>query len=147
MSPPVFVIDTNVVVAGLLTSSTHSPVASILDAMLSGTLIFLLSPALLTEFRSVLVRPRLIKLHDLTEAEIDRLLIELTANAIWCEPKPSSPAPDRTDDHLWALPHAYPGSILITGDQLLLEHPPQQSAVISPRAWLDNFCNGGGRTG
>ena len=43
MSPPVFVVDTNVVVAGLITGANHSPVTSILDAMLSGALVFLLS--------------------------------------------------------------------------------------------------------
>ena len=147
MSPPVFVVDTNVVVAGLITGSSHSPVASVLDAMLSGTLVFLLSPALLDEYRSVLLRPKLAKLHGLTEAQIDQLLVELTANAIWCDPKPSSPAPDRSDDHLWALLSAYPGSILVTGDGLLLEEPPKPSSVISPATWVNDFAGSGGRAG
>jgi hypothetical protein len=82
MSPPVFVVDTNAVVAGLVTGSSRSPVALVLDAMLSGTLVFLLSPALLDEYRSVLSRPKLVKLHGLTEAQMDQLLVELTANAI-----------------------------------------------------------------
>jgi predicted nucleic acid-binding protein len=71
MSPPVFVVDTNAVVAGLITGSNHNPVTSILDAMLSGALVFLLSPALLDEYRSVLSRPKLVKLHGLIEAQID----------------------------------------------------------------------------
>jgi len=54
MSPPVFVVDTNVVVAGLLTGTSRSPVALDLDAMLSVALVLLLSPALLDEYRSVL---------------------------------------------------------------------------------------------
>jgi uncharacterized protein len=145
MSPPVFVVDTNVVGAGLVTSLSRSPAALVLDAMLSGTLVFLLSPALLDEYRSVLSRPKLVKLHGLTEAQIDQLLVELTANAIWREPKPGSPAPDRGDDHLWALLSAYPGSILVTGDRLLLENPPKQSSVISPSTWLNDFVSSGGR--
>ena len=145
MSPPVFVVDTNVVVAGLITGANHSPVTSILDAMLSGALVFLLSPALLDEYRSVLSRPKLVKLHGLTEAQNDQLLIELTANAIWREPKPGSPAPDRGDDHLWALLNAYSGSILITGDRLLLENPPKRSSVISPSTWLSDFVSNGNR--
>ena len=36
MSPSVFIVDTNVVVAGLITDSSDSPVASGLDAMLAG---------------------------------------------------------------------------------------------------------------
>ena len=113
--------------------------------MLSGALVFLLSPALLDEYRSVLCRPKLVKLHGLSEAHIDQLLVELTANAIWREPKAGSPAPDRGDDHLWALLSAYSGSILVTGDRLLLENPPQQNSVISPSTWLNDFVGSGGR--
>ena len=141
MSLPVFVVDTNVVVAGLTTGSSDSPVASVLDAMLSGSLLYLLSPALLNEYRSVLFRPKLTKLHGLTEAEVDVLLVELTANAMWRDPEPSSPSPDRGDDHLWALLDAYAGSILITGDRLLQEHSPARSSAISPPTWLNNFAS------
>ena len=139
MSLPVFVVDTNIVVAGLITGADRSPVAFILDAMLSGSLVYLLSPALLAEYRSVVLRPKLTKLHGLAEAELDRLLVELTANAMWREPKPASPAPDRGDDHLWALLDAYAGSILITGDRLLLENPPPRSSVISPKNCVDSL--------
>ena len=51
MSPSVYVVDTNVVVAGLLAASPSSPVVLILDAMLAGTLVYLLSPPLLAEYR------------------------------------------------------------------------------------------------
>ena len=97
--------------------------------------------ALLNKYRSVLFGPKLTKLHGLTEAEVDVLLVELTANAVWRDPEPSSPAPDRGDDHLWALLDAYAGSILITGDRLLQEHSPARSSVISPTAWLNNFAS------
>lgn len=101
--------------------STRSPVALVLDAMLSGKLVFLLSPVLLDEYRSVLLRPKLAELHGLTETQIDQLLVELTANALWREPQSGSPAHDRDYDHLWALLmlSAYPESILLTGDRLL----------------------------
>lgn len=142
MSPPLFVVDTNVVVAGLITGSRHSPVALVLDAMLSGRLTFLLSPSLLEEYRLVLSRPRLTKLHGLADVEIDQLLVELTANAMWRDPKSSSPTPDRGDDHLWALLNTNSGSILITGDRLLLENPPRRSSVISPKTWSGDFADG-----
>jgi len=145
MSPPVFVVDTNAVVAGLVTGSSRSPVALVLDAMLSGTPVFLLSPTLLDEYRSVLSRPKLVKLHGLTEAQIDELLVELTANAIWRESKPDSPAPDRGDDYLGALFSAYPGTLLVTGDRSLLEDPPKTSSVIPPSTWLNDFVSSGGR--
>ena len=82
MTTQVFVVDTNVVVAGLITSSDDSPVALLVDAMLSGAIVYLLSPELLTEYRSVLLRPRLTKWHGLSEAEIDRFLVDLTTKPL-----------------------------------------------------------------
>ena len=139
MSAAVFVVDTNVLVAGLITRASRSPVTLILDAMLSGKLMYLLSEELLQEYRSVLLRPKLQKLHGLTEPEVDRLLEELTANAMWREPNPASPAPDRNDDHLWALLAAHPGSLLVTGDKLLQERPPVLRSVISPAPCVKRF--------
>ena len=73
MTPQVFVVDTNVLTAGLITKDAQSPVARIVDHMLSGAIIYLLSPALLDEYRAVLLRPKLNRLHGLTEREIDSL--------------------------------------------------------------------------
>ncbi len=140
MTLQVFVVDTNVVVAGLINGSRDSPASAILNAVLSGGLVYLLSPALLAEHRAVLLRPKPAGLHGLTEAEVDQVLVELTANAVWREPAAGNPAPDRSDDHLWALRDAYPGSMLVTGDRLLLDEPPTGSSVISPRTWLENFA-------
>lgn len=139
-SPPVFIVDTNVAVAGLITTPGASPVVAILDAMLSGRLFYLLSPELLQEYRAVLLRPKIAKLHALGETELDDVLMELTANAIWREPHRSVPAPDRGDDHLWALLAAYESSILITGDRLLQANPPPDIRVISPATWLETFA-------
>lgn len=132
--PQLFIIDTNVVVAGLITGQADSPTCSILDAMLDGRLLFLLSPDLLREYRTVLLRPRITRAHGLTETEIDTLLTEITANAIWREPPEdaSHAAPDPKDAHLWALLAHASGSILVTGDQLLLEKPRPGSRVMMP---------------
>ncbi|TCO73736.1 putative toxin-antitoxin system toxin component, PIN family [Chromatocurvus halotolerans] len=140
MRPPV-VVDTNVVVAGLITGAKESPVVVILDAMLSGQLLYLLSPALLAEYRAVLLRPKLTALHGLVVADVDQLLVELTANGIWREPAAAPHAPDRNDDHLWELLHDFPGSALITGDRLLQEKPPAGISVISPSAWIHGIAS------
>ena len=47
MSRPAVIVDTNVVVAGLLTGDATSPVARILDGMLAATFPFVVSEALL----------------------------------------------------------------------------------------------------
>lgn len=137
MISKVFIVDTNVLTAGLITKDAQSPVARIVDHMLSGAVLYLLSPALIDEYRAVLLRPKLSKLHGLTEREIDALLTDLVANAIWRDPEPVSPAPDPGDDHLWALLEGHAGSVLITGDRLLIEHPPERASVISPRSYVE----------
>lgn len=140
MTPQVFVVDTNVVVAGLLSRATDSHVARILDAMLTGELVYLLSPELLAEYRTVLMRPKLAKLHHLSQNDVDALLAELAANAMWREPDDgATAAPDAGDDHLWALLETYRGSVLITGDMLLREEPPAHHPVISPRSWAQDI--------
>lgn len=64
---------TNVFIAGLINSTVNSPTVKIVDSMLSGLIIYALSPTLLKEYRDVLIRPKLLKLHKLTESEIDQI--------------------------------------------------------------------------
>jgi len=86
VNPTVLIIDTNVVVAGLLTSDENSPVAHILDAMLRATFRFVVSEALLAEYRMVLRRPALRKLHGLSITELDTVLTDLARHAIVLSP-------------------------------------------------------------
>lgn len=139
MKVRLFIIDTNVLVAGLLTRNPKSPTVRLLDAMLGGGLFFLLSPSLLEEYREVLVRPRLMSLHGLTHEEIDNLLTDLTANALWREPPANGAqaAPEPGDAHLWALLSSEPTAILVTGDKLLLENPEPGWSIITPSGCLD----------
>lgn len=136
MSQPV-VVDTNVLVSGLLSREPDSPLAAILDGMINGSFTFLLSPLLLAEYRAVLLRPRVQHYHGLSVREVDAILTEIAANGIWREPVQAAPAPDSGDDHLWRLLSAVPGSILVTGDRLLLRNPPEHASVLSPRSCLE----------
>ena len=137
MNVKISVIDTNIIVAGLISPDSTSPPALILDAMLSGKLIYMMSAQLLNEYASVLRRPRISRQHGLTDNEIDLVLTELVANAIWRDPVTTHDAPDPGDNHLWALLTSQPGSQLVTGDQLLIKHPPKLSSVISARQYID----------
>lgn len=141
MNPRIFIVDTNVIAAGLITGRSDSPTAQVLDAMLTGRLIYLLSPALLDEYHHVLLRPGLVRLHGLLEPDVEKIMIELTANAIWCEPPADTNhrSPDPGDDHLWDLLASEPAAILITGDRLLMENPRPQRSVISPAIWVRTF--------
>jgi len=136
VSQPV-VVDTNVLVSGLLSREPDSPLSAVLDGMINGSLPFLLSPQLLAEYRTVLLRPRVQHYHGLSLREVDAILTEIAANGIWREPIESAPAPDPGDDHLWQFLSAASGSILVTGDQLLLQNPPGSASVLSPRSYLE----------
>ena len=138
MIPRFLIIDTNVLVAGILSNNIDSPTARIVNAMLDGSIMHLLSPALLQEYREVLLRPKLRKLHGLSKAEVDQILSEITANAIWREPAESRSAPDPGDDHLWSLLQST-DAILVTGDQLLLDNPPRAASTILPKTCVTEF--------
>lgn len=131
-----YIIDTNIVVAGLIGRNPESPPAVILDAMLGGEVAFMLSSELLDEYLNVLQRPRIARLHQLSAREIDVILTALVANAVWREPTTRPTAPDPNDRHLWALLSCRPQACLVTGDQRLLDNPPSHASVITAREFL-----------
>lgn len=133
---PAVIVDTNVVVAGLLTANDASPVARILDGMLGAAFPYVLSEALLAEYRAVLVRPALRKLHGLTVAEVDTLLTDLAQHAIVLAPVAAPPAPDPGDQLLWELLAARDDLVLVTGDKLLLQDAGMGGRVVSPQMYL-----------
>ena len=139
MNLPTVIVDTNVVVAGLITKDPKATVCQILDAMLSGRLPYLLSADLLNEYAQVLSRPIISRYHDLITTEVDCLLEELTANAIWREPSISEDAPDPGDNHLWSLLKTQHGVILVTGGQLLVKNPPADASVLIPKHFFELF--------
>jgi putative PIN family toxin of toxin-antitoxin system len=133
-------VDTNVLVAGLLTPDRRSPPVRILDAMLAGELRFLLSVELLAEYRTVLLRERIRERHGLSVTEVDALLEALATEAAVADiTGRTETAPDPRDNFLWRLLAARLGAGLITGDSALLERPPPGARVISPRAWIDEL--------
>jgi len=113
-----FVIDPNVVVAGLLTAEAAAPTARLLDALLAGRLPFLLSVELLAEYRQALLRPQIAAHHALSPAEIDEILVDLAANGHVVEARPvAHPVFPRGDGHLESLLADAPAALLVTGDE------------------------------
>lgn len=127
------VIDSNVVVAALLSRNLESPTRRILKAMLKAEIRFLLSPDLLQEYAQVLLRPKIRQIHGLEPTEVRQLMECLLGAGVLREPNLfEGEAPDPNDAHLWALLAISPGSILVTGDRRLLDHPPDFASVIAP---------------
>ena len=135
------VVDTNVVVSGLIDDGSRAPPARILDAMIAGRLLFLMSPELLSEYTAVLHRPAIAKRHGLTAERLDGFLTELVANAVWREPPVADDAPDAGDNHLWALLAHEPSAHLVTGDRVLLRTPPSGASVLPPRDFASVFLS------
>ena len=130
------IIDTNVVIAGLLTGNVDSPTAKILDGMRKGAFPFLISTALLAEYREVLLRKKIRALHGLSERDVDVLLTAIAANAIVREPEARTGAPDAKDNHLWSLLQGQANSVLVTGDLALAKSPPGKATVLQPREFV-----------
>ena len=80
MTRAVFVVDTNVVVSGVIVGDPASPPARVLDAMLDGRLLYLMSGALFAEYSEVLRRAAIARLHRRT-LDLGDALIAGTARA------------------------------------------------------------------
>ena len=126
-------------VSGLLTAHDDSPVARILDGMLGAQFPFVVSELLLAEYRAVLLRPRLCKLHRLSTADVDVILTDCARHAIVMAPSSTMPvplAPDPGDQFLWNLLATHADLLLVTGDQLLQSDKTMQQRIISPQAFV-----------
>ena len=138
MSPSV-IVDTNVVVAGLLTARADSPVARVLDGMLAAIFSFVISDALLAEYRTVLRRPALRKAHGLTPDELDIILVELAHHGIVIAPVPTQPAPDPGDQHLWELLAAREDLLLVTGEKQLQRDRAMGPRILTPATFVERW--------
>jgi uncharacterized protein len=133
---PPAIIDTNVVVAGFPLTQDTSPVLRILEGMLRNELSFVLSDALLAEYRDVLMRPVPRRLHAMSVIEIDRMLAAFAQNAIMLAAAAGPTAPDPGDQLLWNLLAARPDVVLVTQDAMLLADAAMRGRVVTPGTFL-----------
>ena len=132
--PALIVLDTNVLVSGLL--SEHGTPGVILDLVLAGEIELVCDERILAEYREVTARPEL-KLN----AERVGLVLHLigdTARMVAAPPW-RLPVPDPDDANFLAASHAA-SAPLVTGN---LKHFPEKSCggvrVMSPRSFLDSL--------
>lgn len=130
------IVDTNAVASGLMTVDVDAPTARILEYMCSGRIPFVVSRALLAEYREVLSRPKLRKRHGLNHDEIESLLITLAETAIVLQPGTGPKAPEPGDQHLWDLLACRGDLCLVTGDALLIHARKPPSPVLSPADFI-----------
>jgi uncharacterized protein len=134
------VVDTNVVLAGLLTRDPGAPTQRLLNGMLEGRFTYVLSLALLREYEEVMARPALARVHGLGAAQQERVLAALARHAVLLEP-PGSPrkAPDRGDQMLWDLLDLRADLVLVTGDKRLFKAEWPGPRVLAPASFAANL--------
>lgn len=71
------VVDTNVIVAGVLTTSSRSASRQLIDRLGAGDFLLALSPPTLAEVLEVLQHPRLRAIHGLTAREVRQFVHSL----------------------------------------------------------------------
>ncbi len=107
----ILVLDTNVLVSALLTSS--GPPARILDMVLAGAYLLAYDDRLLAEYTEVLERPRLGFAPELTRVVLDHL--RLVGLHVAAPPLMGVDPPDPTDRPFAEVALAAPADALITG--------------------------------
>jgi len=137
MTAPLALVDTNVVVSGVLTSTKGAATAVIVDGMLSARFPFVLSEDLLVEYRAVLCRPAIRRLHGLSPGEVDTILEDIVRNG---RLRDVLPVPEirrsREDEHILRLLETAPRPILVTGDQALRRKLTSPARSCAPRDFV-----------
>jgi predicted nucleic acid-binding protein len=129
------VLDTNILVSGLLSAS--GPPAWILEALLAGELTLALDAANREEYERVLQRSE----FSLPPARVNEVLtaVEQGAFQVVAAPRLGVSLPDPDDEPFLAVAQAT-GSILVTGN---VRHYPARSRggveVLTPRQFVDHL--------
>jgi putative PIN family toxin of toxin-antitoxin system len=133
MTAPLALIDTNVFVSGVITSAEDAPTAVVLDGMLSARFSFILSRDLLSEYRAVLLRPKIRRIHGLSTEDVETVLVEVAQNGrVRVVPAVSESQRSREDAHILRLLEAEPRAALVTGDRRLVAKLPETVRSFSP---------------
>lgn len=129
------VLDTNVLVAGLLTP--HGPPGRVMDLVLRGDVIPCLDDRILGEYRDVLARPK----FAFDEDDVDALLDYLRSESVHVVAAPLRVAlPDPEDLMFLEVAFAAGADGLVTGN---LRHFPARKRVgvrvVTPRQFIDLY--------
>jgi uncharacterized protein len=130
----IVVLDTNVLVAGLL--KPFGPSAAVLRLILTGTVSIAQDYRILAEYREVLSRP----VFGFGHSSIDALLAQLEEEGISVTPPPASnslPAP--SDAPFWETALAANAEFLITGNKKHFPAVKSGPRILSPSEFLAAF--------
>jgi putative PIN family toxin of toxin-antitoxin system len=131
------VLDTNVLVAGLL--SPFGPCGDMVRMVSSGDLTLCFDARILSEYREVLNRPK----FRFAEDEIDALIDFIAIRGQTVAPSPlSKPLPDPDDEPFLEVAIAGRVSCLVTGNRAHFPGRHRQGVkVLSPREFMTRYRN------
>lgn len=122
-----YVVDTNIIVSGVITAGWSSPPGMVVEAMLRGRLAYVLSGELLAEYRRVLLRPRIAARHGWSASPVDtflrRVVLEARLRYVSDEDRVEGDMPPTEvpgDAHVLRLLAHEPRSALVSGDRRLV---------------------------
>jgi len=128
------VVDTNVLVAALLSKRNDSPTVRVIRAMISGEFIPLYHKEILAEYEDVLHRK---KKYDLSEAAIQIILNAIRHYGIEVFPRPTGEIFVDEDDIIFyevAMEKRDDNAYLVTGN---MKHYPVRAFIVTPAEMMD----------
>ncbi len=130
------IVDTNIIVSGLI--SPAGPPGKIVDALLQGFLVPVMSSATLAELEAVLMRPRLRTLFERAGVEVAEFLTEFRELAEIIDPTPVDISVRDENDRIFLDLAATrpPVEFLITGDRDFDRRHYADVPVISPALFV-----------
>ncbi|MBQ8959245.1 MAG: putative toxin-antitoxin system toxin component, PIN family [Bacteroidales bacterium] len=125
------VVDTNVIVSGMITSNSASPTAKVLDCLGEKHITPLYCEEILQEYENVLGRER----FHLPKEKIEKFLKMMKSDGIASSRVPSSEvSPDPKDVVFYEVALSKEDSFLVTGN---IKHFPKIDMVVTPAEMME----------
>jgi uncharacterized protein len=133
------VVDPGVLISGFISSGGAT--AHLLDAILERRVVAVVSPRLVRELHSVLLRDKFRRYASLEE--VDAFVVRLVARSdLGDDPHEIPPVSrDPDDDYLVALARSHQDTVIVSGDEDLLTLDLPDVDVLTPRTFLDTLAN------
>ena len=137
MNPPSWVLDTNVIVSGVL--NPHGYPGRLVDAIIAGTLRLTLDDRILTEYREVLARPK----FGIPRAQLEAVLsLFLRQDVVTPQPL-TTDLPDPDDLPFLEAAQLATDKTLVTGNAKHFPKPKRRGAtILSPAQAWQKLCSG-----
>lgn len=126
------IIDTNIILTGLMSDDPGSLCSKILLKMTEGGLPYLLSDSLLDEYRRKADHEKIRTRIGLTDEELLEVMDQVRKQGTMVTPHSYGLSPDPADNHVWDILLDREDAILLTYDKRLIKSPPEGRVVITP---------------